>query len=62
VEKAQRVLRAVVPLIGTLPPSSAWSALEVAVMTHAGQAPEAATQRLALFLEDREYHGRKENS
>ena len=28
-------------------------------MTHAGQAPEAATKRLALFLEDREFHGKE---
>lgn len=58
VEKAQRVVRSLVPMIDDLPPSPTWSALEVAVMTHPGQAPAEANERLALFLEDREFHGR----
>ncbi|MGM0575098.1 MAG: S-methyl-5'-thioadenosine phosphorylase [Myxococcota bacterium] len=56
VEKAQRLLRAVVPRIGQLPPSEAWSALQYAVITAPEAGDPAARGRLSLLLEDTEFH------
>ena len=55
VSKAQRLVRAIAPLAAKLPPSSAWSALENAVMSH-GEPDEDAMRRVGLLLSDREFH------
>jgi 5'-methylthioadenosine phosphorylase len=56
VSKAQRLVRAIAPLAANLPVSSAWSALENAVMSH-GEPDADATRRVGLLLSDREFHG-----
>ena len=59
VEKAQRVLRTAVQRIGALPPSPTFAALESAIMTSPDALSADARERLALFLEDREFHSRR---
>ena len=52
VEKAQRVIRHVIPTLAQAGPSVAWNALDNAVMTAPDAVTSAARQRLALFLAD----------
>lgn len=53
VEKAQRVVRAAVKKVATLPPSPAFGALEHAIMTAPHLIPPAARERLALLIDHR---------
>lgn len=56
VDKAKRLIRATVPMIGALPPSAAFSALDFAVMTDPKAIPPSTMERVKLFLSDTEYH------
>lgn len=56
VVNAQRVIRAALPRILALAPSPAFAALQHATMTAAEVIPDSAQQRLALLLDDREFH------
>ena len=57
VDRAKTLLRTVIPTIDSLPPSPAFGSLHHAVMTAPGAMDEATQKRVALFLEDTQYHG-----
>ncbi len=57
VQKAQRVLRRALPAIAELGPSEAFGALRFAIMSAPEATPPRARARLALLLDDTEYHG-----
>ena len=52
VDKAQRVIRQVIPALADAGPSAAWNALEHAVMTAPDAVTDEARKRVALFFED----------
>lgn len=56
VANAQRVIRTALPRILELGPSPAFSALQHATMTSPEFIPDSAQERLALLLDDREFH------
>ncbi len=57
VDRAKTLLRTVIPTIDSLPPSPAFGSLHHAVMTAPGAMDEATQKRVALFLDDTQYHG-----
>ena len=57
VDRAKTLLKTVVPTVAGLKESPAFRSLHHAVMTAPGAMSEATSSRVALFLNDTEYHG-----
>ena len=51
VVKAQHVLRAVIPMLRTAPPSATWTALDFAILTARDAIPETKRRELSLLLD-----------